>query len=632
VVSQSQLELTFSKKLKSAPASDVLNFTIEPDSHPEHAELVNAYTVQLLFDPPFENGLDQNLNVKNIEDVFENRMEDDTITFRFFEPRPVLSKDVVISEIFPDPSPTQGLPETEFIELFNRSTNAIDLGGWTITDGGASSPLKAEILLPGHYLILCASTSLSQYSSYGKVLAASGFPSLNNIRDTLVLKDPHGVTIDSMNYTVGNYRDEDKEGGGWSLELIDPNNTCAEETNWIASESVDGGTPGSINSVNAEMPDLSGPIILRVFAIETTRIKIVFNEKLDRQIPDPAGIVFTPSLVISDIVFEDEALRSLIVRFSGPLDQGVAYSVVIMNVYDCAGNVIDPENNRMAFALPQTADPSNVLINEMLFNPRSTGVDFVECYNNSDKFINLKNWTVANLINDTVQNRKVISESDLLFYPHTYFVLTPDGPILKGEYLAGIEERFLEVNLPSFPDDEGSVVLLDDQDNVIDLFQYSSDYHSIFLKDDEGVSLERIHFDQPTNVAQNWKSASATVGFATPGYANSNAVTTVAHGGNINVQPEIFSPSGQQSFAEIHYQFDKGNLVANVKVMDAQGREIKVLADNTLLGASGFLRWDGDTSEAARARIGTYMIWFEVFDETGNVEVIKKRVVVAERF
>jgi hypothetical protein len=268
----------------------------------------------------------------------------------------------------------------------------------------------------------------------------------------------------------------------------------------------------------------------------------------------------------------------------------------------------------------------------VLFNPRATGVDFVECYNHSEKFINLKKWKVANVVNDTIQNARIISETDLLFYPHTYLVFTQDPAVLKGEYLAGMENTFVLMPTPSMPDDEGSVVLLDGNDNVIDLFSYTADYHSIFLKDNEGVSLERIHFDHSTNAQQNWKSGSATVGFATPGYANSNAVTTAVEEENVNVQPEIFSPTGQQSFAEIRYQFDRGNLVANVKVIDAQGREVKVLAENELLGANGFLRWDGDNSGGSKARIGTYMIWFEVFDETGKVETIKKRVVLAERF
>jgi hypothetical protein len=630
IVSHSTIELTFSKKLNSTSAAHLINYDLAHDQHPEQASFQESKVLHLTFDPPFKNGVDQVLSVMNLEDVFGNRMEADEISFRYFEPVPTLPKDVVITELFPDPSPVVRLPETEFIEVFNRSTNAIDLGGWTISDGGTSSTLQSKILLPGNFLILCPSNRIQLFSTYGQTMGLSAFPSLNNTADTLTLKNMDGITIDSVNYSDEYYRDDQKQEGGWTLELIDPENICAEETNWIASEDAIGGTPGRVNSVYEEKPDLSPPILLSVFPENQNTMKLTLNEKLEKDLPQFESIQITPALSVSEIHFYDKSLRSLIVRFSEPITEGIAYSVAVSNIFDCAGNVLNPVT--AAFALPQQADSSTILVNEVLFNPRSTGVDFVECYNNSDKFVNLKNWTIANVISDTIQNKKKISETDLLFYPHTYLVFTHDGPILKGEYLSGIEDTFVQVSLPSMPDDEGSVVLIDANENVIDLLQYSAEYHSVFLKDDEGVSLERIHFDQPTNIVQNWKSASANVGFATPGYMNSNSVTTAIEEENVNVQPEVFSPTGQQGFAEIHYQFDKGNLVANVKVVDAQGREVKVLADNELLGANGFLRWDGDKTDGSKARIGTYMIWFEVFDETGRVETIKKPVVLAERF
>ena len=45
-------------------------------------------------------------------------------------------KDIIFSEILADPTPKAGLPETEFVELFNRSEFAFDLSGWKITDRG----------------------------------------------------------------------------------------------------------------------------------------------------------------------------------------------------------------------------------------------------------------------------------------------------------------------------------------------------------------------------------------------------------------------------------------------------------------------------------------------------------------
>src|SRR5690606_25258437 len=44
-------------------------------------------------------------------------------------------KDVIVTEIFADPSPVVGLPAVEFVELYNRSDKTLKLSGWTLSDG-----------------------------------------------------------------------------------------------------------------------------------------------------------------------------------------------------------------------------------------------------------------------------------------------------------------------------------------------------------------------------------------------------------------------------------------------------------------------------------------------------------------
>ena len=68
--------------------------------------------------------------------------------------------------------------------------------------------------------------------------------------------------------------------------------------------------------------------------------------------------------------------------------------------------------------------------------------------------------------------------------------------------------------------------------------------HSVFIKDEEGVSLERIT-NSASDGSQNWKSASASVGFATPGYINSNTIDPEFVGEPLTVDPESLILSGQ---------------------------------------------------------------------------------------
>jgi len=288
----------------------------------------------------------------------------------------------------------------------------------------------------------------------------------------------------------------------------------------------------------------------------------------------------------------------------------------------------------LKFGLPEKADSLDILVNEILFNPRPTGVDFVEIFNNSLKFINIRDWSMANFENGILTNLVTIISEDLLLMPGGYLAITDDPAILKGEYLTSQEKNFLQVRkLPGLDDDEGSIALVDDGGQIVDFFLYAKEMHSLFIKDDEGVSLERISNSEASS-PQNWRSASSAVGFASPGYLNSSAIQTpTSQFEELIVEPEIFNPlSSQENFALVHYRFNQGGYVANVKIYDPQGHPIKEIANNDILGTHGFYRWDGDRDDGSKASIGYYMIWFEVFDELGAVKNYRRRVAVASSF
>ncbi|MDZ7651005.1 MAG: hypothetical protein U5K54_29880, partial [Cytophagales bacterium] len=162
-----------------------------------------------------------------------------------------------------------------------------------------------------------------------------------------------------------------------------------------------------------------------------------------------------------------------------------------------------------------------------------------------------------------------------------------------------MKQIFFEITLPSMNDDDGSIVLLQESQEVIDAFSYSDKFHNPLLKDDEGVSLERIAFLEPTQNPNNWRSANAFVGFATPGYLNSNTRPDTNDENSVVIVPEIFSPNRPvKDFAQINFQFDQSGYVANVNIADQQGRVIKKIANNETLGCSGaqFLSFNNNSN------------------------------------
>ncbi len=77
---------------------------------------------------------------------------------------------------------------------------------------------------------------------------------------------------------------------------------------------------------------------------------------------------------------------------------------------------------------------------------------------------------------------------------------------------------------------------------------------------------------------------------------------------------------------------ESSGFVGNITIFDAQGRIIRLLMQNELLGIEGAISWDGLNNNNEKARIGTYVIYFEYFDLNGNVKALKKACVVAGKF
>jgi hypothetical protein len=625
-INQSSLLILFSETLSAATAQTAANFSINNIGNPSSAVLQSDNkSIVLTLSAPLTNGLTYTLQGSGVTDLDGDVMKPGSISFQYFIPSTVTWKDIIVSEIMADPSPVVGLPESEFIELLNRSSNSIDLQGWKLSDGSTTAILPHYVLLPSSRCVVAPSTSAGLFSG---AIGVANFPSLNNTSDHIIVKNSTGVSIDSITYFQTWHHSDEKQDGGWSLEIIDPENLCEEEGNWTASENVQGGTPGSVNSVLASNPDVTAPLVEAAIVINPTQLEISFNEKLDGN--GLVGASLNPSINFSLIAYST-SLRKLTLTATSPFLSNIIYSLTLFNVFDCAGNAL--ENNLIPIVLPEVAVPGNLLINEILFNPKTGGVDFVEVFNNSDKYISLKKWSLANMEDQAAVNPKEIENQNLVFAPKSFLVFTTDLAVLKAHYPRTIEDVCVTATLPPLSDDEGSIALVDSIGNIIDHFSYRDDYHVIFLKDKDGVSLERVSLTTNTNDANNWRSASQQENFATPGYKNSaSSDGSASADGDIWADPEIFSPQvPPNDFTRISYRFNQSGYVANATILDQQGREIKTLANNEVLGTEGFFRWDGDREDGGRARAGYYIAWVEVFNANGQVTTFRKRVMVAFR-
>lgn len=631
VLDSKTIWLQYSEPLNENSAEFFNNYIISPDiGYPIDAQYAEAdSSVILEFEFDFVEQTNYILSADNIEDLSDNALFDYTLEFTYSAPVLPGFGDLIITEIMADPTPEVGLPDTEYLEIFNTTDEAISLVGVELIDEGGRTMLVSGEIESGEYAILTSTSGTNDFTGIN-VIGVTSFPSLNNSGETISLYAGESQ-IFSTSYNSNWYKDGDKEDGGWSFEMIDVGNPCGEIKNWTASVDESGGTPGMVNSTSASNPDNFGPTLLTAIATEEGAILIEMNEKLHPEQFESASIEIDPTINIDDIQLVSPNNNQIELELSGDLEAGQWYEITVDDVADCSNNIIQTDANTARLRRPELADNLDIVINEVLFNPRTGGVDFVELYNKSDKTINLKGW----FLTDEYDDLRIITDEHLILNPNEYLVLTPDPTILIDQYPNGDESRFYQMeSFPGLSDDQDSVLLVSVSAHIIDEFEYQDDYHFQLLDDDEGVSLERISFDAESSNPDSWKSTASTAGFATPGKLNSQFKDLNQNLGKITIEPKVFVPdnTGTNDFTTINYQLDQAGNFANVHIYSVNGVLIKTLAEGELLSTNGFFTWDGLTNNGSRAAVGYYVVHFEFFDGQGNRSTQKETVVLGARF
>jgi hypothetical protein len=547
---------------------------------------------------------------------------------------PIQPYEIVIDEIMADPSPSVGLPEYEWIELRNVSTHEINLNGFKIAKPtGKSGPLSEYILEPDSSVLICSSGSVAALNNFASVKSVTSFPSLSNTGDLIYLLSPEGKTIHAVEYSDNWYQNELKKQGGWSLEMIDLNTPCMGSENWTASTSSIGGSPGKINSVDALNPDEILPKLTRAFVLDSIHVRLRFSEPLDSNIASNP-LHYSISDGIGRAVFATPIpplFNQINLTFPNPISKNKIYIVKAEGIKDCIGNEIGM-SDMVRIGLTEQADSFDVVVNEILFNPKSDGVDYVELYNRSNKIINLKNLFMANLnaLNE-IDNISPITTEDILFFPKDYYVLTENGTAIKRGYLTTNPEGILQVNaLPSMNDDEGNVIVINEQGEILDHLKYNEDWHFKLIENREGISLERINYNQKTQDENNWHSAASSSGYGTPGNKNSQNISGETLNQEITILPEMITPNndGKDDIASIQYAFTEPGNVASIIIFDASGRKIKTLQRSVICGINGSFMWNGLDDQNKKLPSGMYVVYVEVFNLKGVVRKFKKVVVV----
>jgi hypothetical protein len=628
-ISSNELQVLFNEPVSLTTAENTTNYAVNNGiGQPASAvrDGTNTAQVTLTFPTNFIDGSIHTLTMTGMTDLSGNIAPQLVGQFFYWEDNVPVPGDVRINEVMPKESPSVGMPLNEWVELYNPTSKTFNITGWRLCNDNSCGTIQNHLLLPDSYVIIVPTNSLDSFPGLN-VINATSFPSLKNTGDEVSIRtSDESIQVDWMKYNDATFQDLAKSQGGYSLELINPYLPCANESNWRATNSSFGGTPGAQNSVFSMTPDTVTPSISQILVLSEYQLRVTFTEPLDSSNMISLTPLFTPNLTVVALSSSSGISSELTITVQESIGSGIWYTLNLGEVIDCSGNGAILQGQ---FIRPQEAMVGDIVINEILFNPLTGGVDYIELYNTSEKTLSFEQMKIANVSGSSIANPELISNFQTLFPPNSYVVLTSDSLNVKQNYSNHGWGTFLAVTLPSYSNSTGTVILLSPSDSILDSVSYDENWHFRLIDDKKGKSLERISPLGPSNDPSNWQTASETVGFGTPGLSNSQYFLTGSEG-TISIEPKIFSPDndGYQDFCLFIYDLPETGMVGSIFIFDEHGRQVREFVNNHYFDQRGELKWDGIRDDGTKCSVGRYIIVFDIFSPQTGTKIAHKQVIV----
>ena len=550
-----------------------------------------------------------------------------------YEPYEASFGDIVFNEIMANPNPPFGLPNEEYIELYNNTNQYINLQDYVLSGFNKICNFPYYIMQPNSYVVLCHPNAYASLEMYGNCLAIDKFPTLTNSGGFLELFSSTNKRIAWLEYSDTWHTDALKKNGGWSLECRDPNNLIGNNTNWTSSIHFQGGTPNAANSILTNNLDNEQLRVTNITIINDKSVVLLLNKPIFElsELNNP-NLLIIPNLTVAKFYIDSKNQQSIRIDFSNQLQRFQHYEINFNNLLD-----INQFNHNVStkIAIPETPLYNDIVINEILFNPKSPGVDYVELYNRSNKVIDLQNIILTNKKEDgTYQVFPTISNPGFLLFPKEFAVISTNSKKICEQYLCDNTTNFIQVkSMPSMPDNKGNIYLITPSHTIVDAFHYTEKMHHPIISNREGISLERIHYDIPSSNYQNWHSAASTQQYGTPGYQNSQFKNETNYQATFTITPKSFSPNndGFDDVLNIHYQFEDVGNILNITILSASGMVVKNLYQNILVATDGVAIWNGTDNNDILLPIGIYIVYKEAYSPNGKVIKEKNAVVLTTK-
>lgn len=377
--------------------------------------------------------------------------------------------------------------------------------------------------------------------------------------------------------------------------------------------------------------DMEAPKLSKLEVVERDSLILQFDEIIQSEtgviwLNDELGNTLLPDKVCQDSLYCHRIHLSL----ETALDPIKLYNLNILDLLDADGNPADIKFDSIRYN--PSPGPRELIINEILFDPYPGLEDFVELYNPTNKFLQLKDLVLCNASRTDCTR----ITSDLILNPSGIIAFSPDPNTLKAQYSPPIEAQVIGQDLPRFNNDSGNISLRVESDGhqlTLDSFDYHVDMHFSLIKNSEGVSLERLSPHADSNSPQNWYSGVESSNWATPGYKNANGQAEDHKLSSFSFQNEVFSPDGDgyQDLLIFNYNLDTNHYIANAWILNSWGGFHKQVANTELTSQNGIISWNGLDRFERPSPMGIYVLYYEFVHANGNRLNGKRAFVLAYR-
>ena len=428
---------------------------------------------------------------------------------------------LVITEIMYN-GPESGTDTTEFIEIYNNDTVAVNLSGYHFVQGVGYTFPSINIDTNSYLVLALDSVKFTNFFGVPALQWTSG--GLSNGGEDIILVTNTGDVVDIVDYDdSGVWPGSSVDGGGHSLVLCNSDLDNNNGVNWSAANTFVGmnlagdsiwANPGVACPAVPYPPsgDTIPPMVNNVIVVSNTIVNVYYSEPVDTSAENIANY---SGLVIGSAV-RNASYDMVTLNLSNALVDGMTNTLIVDNVKDTVGNEMD---SSQSYDFIFNSYIENIVIDEIMYNDITDddSLEYFEIINNSTTAANISGYTVTEGINYTFPSNTVIP-------PYGYLVIAKDSALINNIFNISGTHQWTSGGLKNSGED---IEIQNTVGDIIDYVDYDDANPWPVEADGYGNALEFHLGAADNNVGSNWFTFNAFFAifhgdtiYGTPGHSN----------------------------------------------------------------------------------------------------------------